>query len=228
MKGQGRTEEDWQKVRRRKTQQHHNRFPERTSLYVSNIPVGIRKGDLWKTFKPLGKVVDVFIPDKKNKEGSFFCFIKFEGINDPQEFESALPELKIWDNTLKVNLAKFPRKPPLPPPPTIPKPRHPQPNPPQPIYARHRDHRSYAGAVSGTNATAPTEIPMKPVPGLANWYGCSQNLFGTPPLHSSISHPISFKLHPRVLWRFRSNPPLRSPPRSTPPRWQPPICRKLW
>ncbi|KAL4575479.1 hypothetical protein LXL04_022324 [Taraxacum kok-saghyz] len=74
--------------------------------------------------------------------------------------------------------SQIPQEAPLPPPPTIPKPRHPQPNPPQTFHARHRDHRSYAGAVSGTNAIAPIEIPMKPVPGLANWYSCSQNLFG--------------------------------------------------
>ncbi|KAL4575477.1 hypothetical protein LXL04_022322 [Taraxacum kok-saghyz] len=85
----GNPKQQWE-VRRRRTQKQHNRYPERTSLYVSNIPVGIRKGDLWKTFKPLGKVVDVFIPDKKNKEGSFFRFIKFVGINDPQGFESSL------------------------------------------------------------------------------------------------------------------------------------------
>ncbi|KAL4592354.1 hypothetical protein LXL04_005346 [Taraxacum kok-saghyz] len=55
MTGQGGNDEGWTKVRRRKNLQPHNRFPEHTSLYVLNIPVGIRKGDLWKKFKPPGK-----------------------------------------------------------------------------------------------------------------------------------------------------------------------------
>ncbi|KAL4589709.1 hypothetical protein LXL04_002617 [Taraxacum kok-saghyz] len=181
MKGQGGTEEDWQEVRRRRTQKNHNRYPERTSLslYVSNIPVGFRKGDLWKTFKPLGKVVDVFIPDKMNKEGSFFWFIKFEGINDPQGFESSLPELKTYMRQHPESKpSQFSQEAPPPPTPDHPQTKTPTAQPPQSFHARHRDHRSYAGVVSGTKATVPIEIPMKPVPGLANWYSCSQNLFG--------------------------------------------------
>ncbi|KAL4589701.1 hypothetical protein LXL04_002609 [Taraxacum kok-saghyz] len=59
-----------------------------TSLYVSNVPVGIRKGELWRLFKPLGNVVDVFIPSKKNNEGirDHWCYgSALRGNNTPPE-----------------------------------------------------------------------------------------------------------------------------------------------
>ncbi|KAL4592214.1 hypothetical protein LXL04_005201 [Taraxacum kok-saghyz] len=97
----GDAEEGWTKVNRKTTSKKgnlHTGVSDITSLYVSNVPVGIRKGELWKLFKPFGKVIDVYIPNKKNNAGSFFCFIKFTGIEDVSAFEQSLPPLNIINN----------------------------------------------------------------------------------------------------------------------------------
>ncbi|KAL4577081.1 hypothetical protein LXL04_013183 [Taraxacum kok-saghyz] len=109
----GDAEEGWTKVSRKTTSKKgnlHNGDSDITSLYVSNVPVGIRKGELWKLFKPFGKVIDVYIPNKKNNASSFFCFIKFTDIVDATAFEQSLPSLNIRNNLLSVNLSKYPRK----------------------------------------------------------------------------------------------------------------------
>ncbi|KAL4582286.1 hypothetical protein LXL04_006832 [Taraxacum kok-saghyz] len=140
------------KVRRKTTNKIgnlHNGDSDITSLYVSNVPVGIKKGELWKLFKAFGKVVDVNIPNKKNSEGSFFCFIKYTGIEDSLSFEQSLTSLNIKNNLLRVNLSKYPRKPP--PPPPIPfRSGHP-PTATIPKYAGIHDHRCYASALLGKN-----------------------------------------------------------------------------
>ncbi|KAL4575039.1 hypothetical protein LXL04_021879 [Taraxacum kok-saghyz] len=152
----GDTEEGWTKVRRKinnKAGSLHTGDSDITSLYV----------------------VDVFIPNKKNKEGSFFCFIKFTGIKDGSSFELSLPNLNIRNNLLRVNLSKYPRKPP-PPPRSPPKPvilhLH---LPPDPL----QNHANHASALLGKYSNTSTPIQMKAVSGMANWYSCTQNLFGT-------------------------------------------------
>ncbi|KAL4577981.1 hypothetical protein LXL04_014096 [Taraxacum kok-saghyz] len=179
------TDGGWKTVRRRNKDKQHTERPDLTSLYVSNILVGIKISDIWRTFKPFGTVTDVYIPDKKNKQGAFFCFVKFLGIKDPISFEQSLPTLKIRNNTLTVNLSKFPRKtlnqasfrsplqPPPPPPPTHNMAGR------TPVTTTSRDHRSYAGAVTGSIGNTIKEIHLKEAPSMSNWYKCSQNLFGT-------------------------------------------------
>nr|GEY40704.1 nucleotide-binding alpha-beta plait domain-containing protein [Tanacetum cinerariifolium] len=63
-----------------------------TSVFVTNFPDGYGAKDLWNTCKLYGHVVDVFIPDRRTKEGKRFGFVCF--IKKVKEFAS-LTNLKV-------------------------------------------------------------------------------------------------------------------------------------
>ncbi|GJZ83106.1 RNA-directed DNA polymerase, eukaryota [Tanacetum coccineum] len=52
------------------------------SVFVSNFPDSFRSRDLWNLCEPYGKVVDVFIPNRKSKDGKRFAFVRFIKVDD--------------------------------------------------------------------------------------------------------------------------------------------------
>nr|GEZ30347.1 RNA-directed DNA polymerase, eukaryota [Tanacetum cinerariifolium] len=47
------------------------------SVFATNFPDSFGSRDLWKLCEAYGKVVDVFIPNRKSKEGKRFAFVRF-------------------------------------------------------------------------------------------------------------------------------------------------------
>ncbi|GKB92378.1 RNA-directed DNA polymerase, eukaryota, nucleotide-binding alpha-beta plait domain protein, partial [Tanacetum coccineum] len=47
------------------------------SIFVTNFPDNFGSRDLWKICEGYGKVVDVFILNRKSKAGKRFAFVKF-------------------------------------------------------------------------------------------------------------------------------------------------------
>ncbi|KAK2375109.1 zinc finger CCCH domain-containing protein [Trifolium repens] len=80
-----------------------------TSFYVSNFPEEFNVGDLWKIFAHYGSVGDVYIPNKVDKRGKKFAFVKFKGVKEVEELARRLED--VWSGTFKlwVNLARFDR-----------------------------------------------------------------------------------------------------------------------
>lgn len=61
-----------------------------TTFYFTNFPAHVGTEALWKMFRKWGLVVDLFIPNKKNKDGKAFGFVKFKDVKYPQELERRL------------------------------------------------------------------------------------------------------------------------------------------
>lgn len=63
-----------------------------------------------RKFVGWGKVVDVYISNKRNKSERFFGFVRFAGVNNQIWLESQLKD--IWFESYKtwVNISKFARK----------------------------------------------------------------------------------------------------------------------
>lgn len=80
------------------------------SFYFTNFPSSLGVEDLWRVFMGWGKVVDVFIPKKKNKEGKSFGFVRFKGVAYPLELEKRLDQLWIGSYKMKVNSNRFVRR----------------------------------------------------------------------------------------------------------------------
>lgn len=54
-----------------------------------------------------GKVVDVFVPKKKNKEGKAFGFVRFKEVGYPLELERRLDQIWIRTYKLRANSTRF-------------------------------------------------------------------------------------------------------------------------
>ncbi|KAL7586075.1 hypothetical protein Lser_V15G41012 [Lactuca serriola] len=71
---------EWVEVRRRKPQSASYI----TTFYVSNIQQDTTMSMLSKAFRKYGKIVDIYIPGRKDRAGSYFTFVKYNGIKDSQ------------------------------------------------------------------------------------------------------------------------------------------------
>ncbi|CAH1421543.1 unnamed protein product [Lactuca virosa] len=71
-----------------------------------------------KTFQTFGKLVVVYIFGRKDKGGSFFAFIRYEGVKDIDSLVLTLNQVRCGHCIAKVNIAKYVKKPPrlIPPP----------------------------------------------------------------------------------------------------------------
>jgi hypothetical protein len=66
--------------------------------------------DMWFLFQKWGKVNEFFIPNKRNKYGKRFGFVRFDGIVNPKDLELKLDNIFIGEMKLHVNLPRFNRE----------------------------------------------------------------------------------------------------------------------
>jgi hypothetical protein len=71
--------------------------------------VDVRVMDLWGLFSKFGKVGEVYIPKKLDKNGKKFGFVKFKEVKDVLELEGRMGD--VWWETykLRINLSRFNR-----------------------------------------------------------------------------------------------------------------------
>ncbi|KAK7274721.1 hypothetical protein RIF29_15818 [Crotalaria pallida] len=79
------------------------------TFYFTNFPNEVGSGDLWRTFNRWGKVMDVFIPSKKNKAGKSFGFVRFKDIKNVAELEGKLAQIRWGTQKIMLNVSKFRR-----------------------------------------------------------------------------------------------------------------------
>lgn len=80
------------------------------TFYFTNFPTGYGVKALWDVLSKWGKVVDVYIPRKKNKQGKIFGFARFKDILYPQELKRRLDQIWIGTYKLKANCTRFRRE----------------------------------------------------------------------------------------------------------------------
>ncbi|MCH89790.1 RNA recognition motif, partial [Trifolium medium] len=82
---------------------------EATSFFFTNIPEDVLVVDLWKVFAKFGRVGEVYIPNKVDRWGRKFGFVKFLEVKNVEELNVKLGE--VWCGTfkLRINLARFGR-----------------------------------------------------------------------------------------------------------------------
>jgi hypothetical protein len=76
---------------------------------VTNFPDELQIVDLWKLFSHFGSVGDVYIPNKLDKWGKRFAFVKFKGVKEVDELSGRLEEVWSGSFKLRVNRARFDR-----------------------------------------------------------------------------------------------------------------------
>ncbi|GAU41064.1 hypothetical protein TSUD_284340 [Trifolium subterraneum] len=80
---------------------------EATSFFFTNFPEDALAGNLWKLFAKYGRVGEVYIPQKLNKWGCRFGFVKYREVKNTVELERRLGEVWMGTFKLRVNLSRF-------------------------------------------------------------------------------------------------------------------------
>ncbi|KAK7256698.1 hypothetical protein RIF29_30155 [Crotalaria pallida] len=78
-----------------------------TSFFFSNFPVDVGFVDLWKAFQRWGRVVDVFISQRRDKKGERFGFVRFSDVKDCDALAKKLDSICLGSFKLKVNVPRF-------------------------------------------------------------------------------------------------------------------------
>ncbi|GJT87467.1 RNA-directed DNA polymerase, eukaryota, partial [Tanacetum coccineum] len=83
------------------------------SVFVTNFPENFESSDLWKICEGYGKVVDVYIPNRKSKAGKQFAFVHFIRVEDIDWLIRNLCTIWIGRFHLHANVVRYerPRKP---------------------------------------------------------------------------------------------------------------------
>ncbi|GFY93207.1 hypothetical protein Acr_08g0016030 [Actinidia rufa] len=78
------------------------------TVFIDNLPQGIRKVWLYNFFSRFGKIQSVYVPNKKSKAtGNQFGFLRFESPLDALRAVKEVNGLWIWGETLVANIARF-------------------------------------------------------------------------------------------------------------------------
>ncbi|GKB35214.1 RNA-directed DNA polymerase, eukaryota, partial [Tanacetum coccineum] len=79
------------------------------SIFVTNFPDNFGSRDLWKICESYGKVVDVYIPNRKSKAGKRFAFVRFVRVEDIDRLVGNLCTIWIGRLHLHANVVRFER-----------------------------------------------------------------------------------------------------------------------
>nr|GFA55425.1 hypothetical protein [Tanacetum cinerariifolium] len=79
------------------------------SVFLTNFPEQIVPRDLWKICESYGKVVDVFIPNRKSKEGKRFAFVRFIRVANLERLIGNLNTIWVGRFHLRVNAVRYER-----------------------------------------------------------------------------------------------------------------------
>ncbi|MCH81454.1 RNA recognition motif, partial [Trifolium medium] len=75
------------------------------SFFVTNFPDDSTVEDLWMVFARHGRVGDVYIPNKVDKWGRRFAFVKYRDVKEVGELNQSLEE--VWLGTFKLRVNKY-------------------------------------------------------------------------------------------------------------------------
>ncbi|GJZ10864.1 RNA-directed DNA polymerase, eukaryota [Tanacetum coccineum] len=91
------------------------------SIFVTNFPDSTTVSELWKLCQSYGKVVDVYIPNRRSKAGKRFAFVRFIKVENVDRLVGNLCTLWIGRMHLHANVVRFERPPLQEPRPSLPK-----------------------------------------------------------------------------------------------------------
>jgi RNA recognition motif-containing protein len=85
----------------------HRLDQEATSFFFSNFPEDITELELWQRFARFGRVGDVYIPKRVDKQGRRFGFVKYRDVKDATDLLRSISDIWFGSFKLRVNRSKF-------------------------------------------------------------------------------------------------------------------------
>ncbi|GLU01162.1 hypothetical protein SLE2022_184840 [Rubroshorea leprosula] len=73
-----------------------------TTFFIYNFPENVEVKELWYRFQRYGKVIDVFVPKKRDKWGKRFGFLRLLGVENESQMVRRLNE--IWIDSYKLRV----------------------------------------------------------------------------------------------------------------------------
>lgn len=102
----------WQVVEnRRNRKQKGGTEKEQVTFYFRNFPDHCSEEDLRRNFEPVGRVEDIFLPEKRDKMGKRFGFVRFRQIEEPGRILERLNKVWIGSYIIRAFLPRFERPP---------------------------------------------------------------------------------------------------------------------
>ncbi|GLU14436.1 hypothetical protein SLE2022_310070 [Rubroshorea leprosula] len=97
----------------RQRQRYRNRFADYSSqfsgwtstFFFYNFPEELEAKFLWNSFQMYGKVIDVYIPSKRDKRGKRYGFVRLSGVKNEIQMERRLNEMWIGSYKIRVKIA---------------------------------------------------------------------------------------------------------------------------
>ncbi|GKV45950.1 hypothetical protein SLEP1_g52974 [Rubroshorea leprosula] len=78
-----------------------------TSFFIANFPESWKIEDMWKEFKKYGRVIQIYVANKKDKWDRKFGFVRYLEIKNPREMELNLSKIKVGELRIQANLAMY-------------------------------------------------------------------------------------------------------------------------
>lgn len=78
-----------------------------SSFYFSRFAEDAYEPELWKIFKRWGKVCNLYIDRKRDKNGYRYGFARFVGIQNDLDFARKLDAINVGSMKLHVNIPRF-------------------------------------------------------------------------------------------------------------------------
>lgn len=100
----------WTEVRRKRRPNNNHKKEVETTYFVTNVPRTATKREVWKTYAGFGRLSDVYMANNRGKNGEYFAFIRFLGVEHARMLERQLDGQTLRVRTLAVNLSLHERK----------------------------------------------------------------------------------------------------------------------
>ncbi|GKV03082.1 hypothetical protein SLEP1_g15450 [Rubroshorea leprosula] len=82
-------------------------YNQATVFFFTNFPDGWTYEQMWRTFLKFGRVYAIYSPQRKNKEGSRFGFVRFLDVKDARSLGRQLNQIWIGNHKLKIHPPRF-------------------------------------------------------------------------------------------------------------------------
>ncbi|GKV48311.1 hypothetical protein SLEP1_g55135 [Rubroshorea leprosula] len=123
VRGYGRGSRQWQSARSfesfREQGRRHSRqidrcdagvYKQSIPFFFANFPADWKHEQMWRYFKRFGRVLGMYCPSRRDKQGRRFGFVRFLDAKNARELENQMNDLWVGNFKLQVNQARFERE----------------------------------------------------------------------------------------------------------------------
>ncbi|GKV10568.1 hypothetical protein SLEP1_g21912 [Rubroshorea leprosula] len=82
-------------------------YNQATAFFFTNFPEEWNYEDLWRLFSKYGRIYSIYSPEKRDRFGRRFGFIRFLEVKDKKELERQLDQIWIGHTKLRENIPRF-------------------------------------------------------------------------------------------------------------------------